>query len=1790
MSLSPDYTYWGNRRFDISFVLPSFFFVDSAHRACLSPNVSRHISRWWGEQSVNGWPRWQLQLPPQPPTVDQRGVVSVVSSVDEWLENGASPDAAQTTVRWRVTFDVETLLRRVGLDPGGEHANMVVCEGVTKRRCLEWALRFDPLNAAAWVNLSYALPDATWTTKTPVTTQLWLRPPISDALRQVLGRFGTLHGIADNTSDPMSAPSASASESPFRASSDTLRFDISINDPKLCSLFVVEVWIRSAQGQHLLHFVRNLEEESSAVDVIPSRQENDIGCRPGARAGFLATDPLYLLDDVPVDENWSNASARCFVKPALLSTNDRSATFTDESLFPLPRRATTSAHGNSGQESGEQEGSTDSRALLCLLHYWAQAWSTLGCHLTPDELIVVNGVARDKIDAQQIGLNLFPLLTNAWNNLGLFLFEVDKGAKEHRAQLQQQSSLLPVQLLDPDLCFERCAVLNPRHRFAWNHLALAVTGRGETEVVFHCPIEMGRTFRFPDGSDVFFEGGRAPVLLPGQSIVLPVATLLQLSLLCNSPSHPTMTNIFRYTVLRDRTLSLPMMFGPELQVAQEEQAASLFLAFPDVFKLNQYVIDPRWPQLDETTLCVADDDAPRVEVNFTRADLLRRRLKILLSDPVSLPYRLLSTNVPGVTGRPAAATTFAVMCDLVLESLRRMLYGRLLSASRVDVVSCIRECWSAIATALAYFATFDLAAQRKFVENPPDAEVEARAGLAALLWLLAVSEARIDPFLTAAPLAPPSLETTNDAIVLPSLLRNPPLYFDLAGGTTFPFPLATRLDGNGEAQAAGGILDRVTTTTSTSAQHILSLSTALGASTRILPLALHLRSDNVAMSDYRRSLRVLSRLGNPSTPARKGRIVFIVEDGNIQRRVAMKVTNLSCAAFSSAVHDATASGIPEIDALSHVSSTGEQLVAPYHVDRCLPDSLGEVDFSIEELLALVEPGSMRDYRLQHLDEAQAADVRLALMSRLFTSTELVCIYMPLYASSNVQDALCDVSTDVTIPERMRLVRNTAQAMHFLHSSGIEHGDIKPQNLLLSEWPPAGQRLSWWAKGQSRASLCDFGASRSRIDGPAEVMMFTLLYAAPEIRTAARLRTLVTKAGRRSADVYSAGVTCLEILTRKRGRVRFAALWDHVYVTNVIADCLHPLPQHRCQAAFLLSQFSIRLLQQGANAPHDGDRPASTNTMAAAAAGTGEIEAIDEGYRALCDSVDRMKRECKRVSLTQATLRHYMECRRAWQGTHYRRLVELLSTFPEPRRQLRKSAPSATAATDGRDISHIISALLSVAAHNRSRVEQCSSSSTGTDRSSVTGGYSASRRPGVSVANVSQTMEQELNHRLCLPLVLFRIAELTRAHYGVSRPPDVSRSKLFEASLEAEQRVDPKRPVNISDHIQQFAAMLVDDGGMVKTAYEYHEVPLADEASALTLFDRACQACTHGLDGAAAGTAALRRRKFVIVFAEMQYRLGAGNDDEQQQSLHYYPRVVCRDVTSPLGEDEKSRKAAGELVVHALLAEPWGIIDASRDDDPGQPALPPDRWMLVHDVMEKTPPYFLSRNHHAPHIFAYALIDFPSKVAIERLWGTWRTSAMHDKAGALPASLQQQRLPSPAFNVVHAANSELIHSPFHTGVGGLQDAFAFLDEGDPGDELRLDSGCMVTQIKVANGSMTTAAENPYTFGAGDAVVQLSHGGGLVRADTDVIGSHGEHDVAYSPTPLLYDEEKFGVLFSSDGLVPDERSDHGDAGRHDGIPGPGVDRRALPSSPPPSDLVTQLGRRHRAVLPLHPPSAW
>lgn len=143
-------------------------------------------------------------------------------------------------------------------------------------------------------------------------------------------------------------------------------------------------------------------------------------------------------------------------------------------------------------------------------------------------------------------------------------------------------------------------------------------------------------------------------------------------------------------------------------------------------------------------------------------------------------------------------------------------------------------------------------------------------------------------------------------------------------------------------------------------------------------------------------------------------------------------------------------------------------------------------------------------------------------SNVKNSLAIVIEFAPLGSVASVMQ-----KQKLSTPMKITMLLETAKALQFLHTNGIIHRDIKPQNLLVFSLEP---------KAPVHVKLTDFGTARFISDDPTTITknVGTIAYMAPEA---------LGKSPRidKSADVYSFAVLMWSVMCEQTPFQEFK--WD-----------------------------------------------------------------------------------------------------------------------------------------------------------------------------------------------------------------------------------------------------------------------------------------------------------------------------------------------------------------------------------------------------------------------------------------------------------------------------------------------------------------------------------------------------------------------------------------------------------------------------------------------------------------------
>ena len=147
------------------------------------------------------------------------------------------------------------------------------------------------------------------------------------------------------------------------------------------------------------------------------------------------------------------------------------------------------------------------------------------------------------------------------------------------------------------------------------------------------------------------------------------------------------------------------------------------------------------------------------------------------------------------------------------------------------------------------------------------------------------------------------------------------------------------------------------------------------------------------------------------------------------------------------------------------------------------------------------------------------------------------VVMPRLKGVSVAEVIAKAG-HISTRQSLWIVRQAAEALYALHQSGWLHGDVKPENIMLS--------------AQGHVTLIDLGfalRTNEAMNTAQRTVRATLNYVAPETMTSAY-------AASERSDIYSLGITLFEMLT---GRLPF----DHPNAGQLIeSHRSQPIPDPR----------------------------------------------------------------------------------------------------------------------------------------------------------------------------------------------------------------------------------------------------------------------------------------------------------------------------------------------------------------------------------------------------------------------------------------------------------------------------------------------------------------------------------------------------------------------------------------------------------------------------------------------------
>lgn len=175
------------------------------------------------------------------------------------------------------------------------------------------------------------------------------------------------------------------------------------------------------------------------------------------------------------------------------------------------------------------------------------------------------------------------------------------------------------------------------------------------------------------------------------------------------------------------------------------------------------------------------------------------------------------------------------------------------------------------------------------------------------------------------------------------------------------------------------------------------------------------------------------------------------------------------------------------------------------------------DTSAKEMRALhiLDETKAMDERLRTLQQATRGDNGILQILAVERQDKMLWIVLPWIDGFNLRTVLNGIRTQgkprIAAPEALRLTNGVAHALRHLYvRRGMNHGDVKPANLILTK------RTSLVLIDYGNAWMVEQTASRQHGDGVSGV------YSAPEMQRGDRVD--------RRADYFSLGVVLYELLT------------------------------------------------------------------------------------------------------------------------------------------------------------------------------------------------------------------------------------------------------------------------------------------------------------------------------------------------------------------------------------------------------------------------------------------------------------------------------------------------------------------------------------------------------------------------------------------------------------------------------------------------------------------------------------
>jgi tetratricopeptide (TPR) repeat protein len=187
------------------------------------------------------------------------------------------------------------------------------------------------------------------------------------------------------------------------------------------------------------------------------------------------------------------------------------------------------------------------------------------------------------------------------------------------------------------------------------------------------------------------------------------------------------------------------------------------------------------------------------------------------------------------------------------------------------------------------------------------------------------------------------------------------------------------------------------------------------------------------------------------------------------------------------------------------------------------------------------------------------------------SGDLLYYIMPFIQGESLRTRLTRES-ELPVAEAVRILREIVDALSYAHENGVVHRDIKPDNVLLSGYPPRERG----AAGGWHAVVTDFGVAKavSASSGSSSltslgVALGTPAYMAPE-------QAAADPHVDHRADIYAVGILGYEMLT---GRTPFTAPTPQAVLAAHITQAPEPVARVRTAVSPALNAVLMRCLEK-----------------------------------------------------------------------------------------------------------------------------------------------------------------------------------------------------------------------------------------------------------------------------------------------------------------------------------------------------------------------------------------------------------------------------------------------------------------------------------------------------------------------------------------------------------------------------------------------------------------------------------